>query len=73
MNSLIRCNIIPDGVEWEVVRDGKTIIKDIAKNILFAKNSAEQKVTDIFESEKICTKTLMGFGDKQLYLMRSTK
>lgn len=71
--NMIRYNKTSAGVEWTVIRKGKIVAEGINSTMEAAKILAEQSILESFSAEKIETKVLMGQGDRQLSLMRTTK
>lgn len=71
--TLIRYNLVEENVEWTAVRKGETVLSGFAKNLISAKLIAENTILETFSAEKILTKTLLGQGNNQLYLMSSSK
>lgn len=72
--TLIKYNLIEKGnVEWVAIRKGEIVLSGSEKDLISAKLIAEHAILETYSAEKILTKTLLGQGNNQLYLMRSSK
>ncbi len=70
---MIRYDQHSDGVRWSVIRKGVVVAQGSSSNMTVATFSAEDAVISSFNTEKIATVVLLGVGENQLSLLKTTK
>lgn len=71
--SMIRYEVSGEQIQWSVVRAGKIVSSGFSESMNLAREVAEGFVLGHFKAEKIATIVLMGIGDKQLSLLKTTR
>ena len=71
--SMIRYDVKDDQIQWVVLRGGKVIGEGLCATFLNAALIAEAFVLEHFKAEKIGTIVLIGWGERQLSLLKTTR
>jgi hypothetical protein len=70
---MIRYDVKDDQIKWVVLRKGKVIGEGLCGSFSNAAEVAEAFVLEHFKAEKIGTIVLMGWGERQLSLLKTTR
>jgi len=71
--SMIRYDVKDEQIQWVVLRGGKVIAEGLCASFPNAAEVAEAFVLEHFKAEKIGTIVLMGWGERQLSLLKTTR